>query len=30
MGESPMVMISDDRLPDGSLGQRGGIFEVES
>ena len=30
-GESPMVMILwDDRLPDGSLGRRGGIFEEES
>ena len=30
MGESPMVMISwDNWLPDGSLGRRGGMFEVE-
>ena len=30
-GESPMVMISwDNRLPDGSLGWRGGIFEEKS
>ena len=29
-GESPMLMISwDDWLPDGSLGRRGGMFEVE-